>query len=143
MDPTARVIAVAGVVIALGSVGLNWFLFHLGGPRLKVRAFVRAESGAVHIEVAGAGRLTATVRELELRDHLVIPSSSTISRWSLPVLPNGQALPRDLAPSAFLVAEVDVKQVLAKAAGSQEVNVRAWCQRGDGKWYFSPVVRVR
>jgi hypothetical protein len=71
-DVVARVIALAGLVIALASIGVNWYLWHRAGPELRVTAFARAESGTLHIEVANSGRLPTTVRRIELRDYFVL-----------------------------------------------------------------------
>jgi hypothetical protein len=135
-------------VLAVGSLVLTWYLWHRSGPKLKVTAFVRAETGTVHIDVSNSGRLTATVRQILLRDHLSIPTSGTgttaISRWALQVEPaSGDPLPREVAPSAYLEADVDVKTVLTKADGMSTVMVMAWAQRGDNKWVRSKPLRVR
>src|SRR5439155_13131564 len=50
-----------GLVLAAGSLILTWYLWYRSGSKLKVIAFVRAETSTVHIEVINCGRLTATV----------------------------------------------------------------------------------
>jgi hypothetical protein len=153
-DLPARIIAAAGLVIALGSIGLTWYLWQRSGPALRVGAFVRPETGTVRIEVASTGRLTATVRRLELRDQFVLKTrggykTEPISRWSIAVQPNElhpgepRTLPADLPPSAFLEGDVEVQAVLDLAAGAPEVTVAAWAERGDGKWFASKPVRLR
>ena len=151
VDLTARFIAIAGLALAVGSILVNWYLWHSSGPNLRVSAFVRAETGRIHIEVVSSGRLTATVRAVELRDHFTIPAigggTRTMSRWAMPAQPSGRAgqvtLPMELAPTDYLEADIEVRLVLAKSDGASEVNVRAWVQRGDGKWYSSRPLRLR
>jgi hypothetical protein len=70
VDVVARITGISGLVLAVGSLILTWYLWHRSGPKMKITAFVRAETGTVHIEVINSGRLTATVRQIVLRDHL-------------------------------------------------------------------------
>jgi hypothetical protein len=103
VDVVARITGISGLVLAVGGLVLTWYLWHRSGPKLKVTAFVRAETGTVHIDVSNSGRLTATVRQILLRDHLSIPTSgagtTAISRWALQVEPaSGDPLPREVAP---------------------------------------------
>lgn len=85
VDVVARVTGITGLVLAAASLTLTWYLWHRSGPKLKVTAFVRAETGTVHIEVVNAGRLTATIKQILLRDHLPVQtgnSRTSISRWT-------------------------------------------------------------
>jgi hypothetical protein len=147
-DIVARVIGISGIALAAFSIALTWYLWHRSGPRLKVTAFVRAETGTVQIEVVNAGRLSATIRQIELRDHFVLRGSAgstePTSRWAIPARArDGVDLPRELAPSAYLEADVDVKAVLEKADRAPTATVRAATQRGDGRWVWSKPFRVR
>jgi hypothetical protein len=146
-DLIARAIGIAGLVLAVAGIGLTAYLWWRSGPQLKVTAFVKAETGTVHIDVSSTGRITATVRRIELRDRFVLDSSvgqtQPTSRWAITGYPNGEPLPRDLAPSAFLDCDIDVKEVLRRADGAPEVSVEAWVQRGDGRWFRSRSFRVR
>jgi hypothetical protein len=151
-DWIARGIGLAGVLLAALGIGLTYFLWYRSGPHLKTTAFVRAETGTVHIEVSNVGRLAATVRNIELRDHLRLSTQGNLSapthRWTLRATPNGAALPCEVPPSGFIDSDVDIKSVLVEARNLSEISVTAWAQRGDGKWYVSspvpyPVGRFR
>jgi hypothetical protein len=153
-DLLARAIALAGVALALAGIVVNWLQWHRSGPSLKVTAFVRAEAAAIRVEVASTGRLTATVRSVELREELIIPTGSgrtgtqTITRWSIVVVPTDTApgaapFPRDVAPSAHIEGDVEFARALEKAQGAPEISVRAWAQLGDGKWFSSKSLRLR
>jgi hypothetical protein len=157
VDATARILAGLSLVLALTSICVTYLLWFRSGPKLTVNAFVRAETSSLHIEVASTGRLTATLREVELRDYFVLRGRSAlvtgevtthpVSRWSVPVTVRRagavQTLPVDLPPTAFVEGDVNVKEVLAMQAGAFEVNVNAWAQRGDRKAYSSATVRVK
>lgn len=150
-DPTARVLGGAALVVAVASIVITYFLWYRSGPHLKPTVFVRAETSTIHIEVANTGRLGATVRNIELRDHLVLRTNpgvgegrtSPAHRWTLIAQPNGSALPREIPPSGFIDCDVEVKKVMEEARNLSEVTVSAWAQRGDGKWYSSQPVRIR
>ena len=157
VDTTARIMAGLSLVVALISISVTYVLWFRSGARLTVTAFVRAETASIHIEVSSKGRLTATLRQVELRDYFVLRGTAVmgtgpittnpVSRWSIPVAVHragvAQTLPIDLAPTAFVEGDVDVREVLAKQAGASEINVYAWAQRGDLEWYASRPVRVK
>ena len=112
------------VLLAAASIGLTYFLWYRSGPHLKVTVFVRAESGTIHIEVSNTGRLGATVKNIELRDHLVVKTPNSpgpdipalpMHRWTLLAPPNGAALPREVVPSGYIDCDVDVKKALDEA----------------------------
>lgn len=150
-DAVARGIAIVALVLAGLSLVLTYFLWYRSGPHLKPTVFVRAESSTIHIEVANSGRLGATVKNIELRDHLVLRTNpgvgegrtSPAHRWTLIAQPNGAALPREIPPSGFIDCDVEVRKVMDEARNLSEITVSAWAQRGDGKWYSSPPVRIR
>jgi hypothetical protein len=157
VDIAARILAGLSLLAALISIGVTYFLWFRSGPRLSISAFVRAETSSVHIEVTSTGRLTATLREVELRDYFVLRAASTVgtgppttkpvSRWSMPVELRRagavQILPIDLAPDAFVEGDVNVRAILARQEGASEVHVYAWAQRGDRKWCASRPVRLK
>ena len=68
----ARIIGAAGVLIAICSLGATLYLWLRSGAVVRVKAFIRPESGTVHIEATNSGRLTATIKRLELREHIVL-----------------------------------------------------------------------
>jgi hypothetical protein len=151
-DPTARWIGGIGLALALLSLGLQFYQWKRSGAAISVIAFVVAESASLRIEVASTGRLPVTVRALEVRDYFAIRQSQgggtrdvvQTSRWSVPVQPYEGPLPQELAPTAFLTADVPVSGVLGQAApGAPEVSACAWARRGDGKWFSSKPVRLR
>jgi hypothetical protein len=103
MDPVARGLAIAGIVIALVSPVFGWYLWHRSGPGLKVAAFVSGQTGTVRMTVTCSGRMATTVRAIELRDYLVVRNNqggnaTVLSRWVLPVDPDDRTLPTELAP---------------------------------------------
>ena len=154
-DVVARAVAVAGLAVAIGGIALTWWLWRRSGPAIRVSAFVRLEHGGIHIEVASTGRLTVTVRQLELRDHLVLRTSreryETVptSRWTMAVdlkeRRPGQPtnLPIDLGPTAYVEADVPIGEVMKYVGTATEASVAAWAQRGDGKWISSKPIRIR
>ncbi len=148
-DVLARALGAGGLLLSAASIGLTLYLWYRSGPRLQVTVFVRAETSSIHIEVSNGGRMPATVKNLELRDHLVLrltgggAKTAPAHRWTIRAFPNGVALPQELPPSGFIDSDVEVRVVLDKAADAAEITVSAWAQRGDGKWYFSRSVRVR
>jgi hypothetical protein len=149
MDPLARGLAIAGIVIALASPMLGWYLWHRSGPGLRVSAFVSAQTGTVRITVTCSGRMATTVRTIELRDWAVVSGNQTnntvVSRWVLavPADPNDPTSSVELAPTAYLEADVEVQKIIDNSAGIPEVTVWARVQRGDGKWYATKPFRVR
>lgn len=145
VDTVARWIGGIGVGLAAASLLLTWYLWTRSGAAIRVTAFVRAETSTVHIEVASTGRLTATVRELEIRDHWAIKTSGVSpipqpSRWSRPA---GADLPVDIPPTGYLEADVSIAEIVDSARNAPQIEVRAWAQRGDGGWVKSKPVRVR
>jgi hypothetical protein len=140
-----------GLLLGAVSIGLTLYLWFRSGPHLQVTVFVRAETSSIHIEVANSGRTPATVKNIELRDHLVLRVAGGTSggqtapahRWTIRALPNAAKLPHELAPSAFVDCDVEARAAMEKAGDAAEVTVSAWAQRGDGKWYSSRPVRVR
>jgi len=150
-DLVARWIGFAALVLAALGIGLTYFLWYRSGPHLKATVFVRAETSTIHIEVANTGRLGATVKNIELRDHLVLRTNpgvgegrtSPAHRWTLIAQPSGNPLPREIPPSGFIDCDVEVRKVMEEARNLSEVTVSAWAQRGDGKWYSSQPVRIR
>jgi hypothetical protein len=148
VDPAARGLARAGLVVAVLGILLTWYLWRRSGASLAVTAFVRAETSSIHVEVASTGRLAATVRAIEIRDHFAVRTPQQQrpvvqnSRWTLPVTSEA-SLPVELAPTAFIEADVQVADVLALTFGARDVEVCAWAQRGDGKWFGSKPLRLR
>jgi hypothetical protein len=148
-DVPARIIGIAGVLIGLGSLGLTVFLWQRSGAVIRVKAFVRPESGTVHIEVTNTGRLAATIKRLELRDQTILKVSggsggeAAFSRWSIGVPMNETDSSVELAPTAYVEVDYPVHAVLDKAEGVTTVTIAAWAQRGDGKWVSSPSVQLR
>lgn len=161
-DVPARIIGGLGLVVAVASLGLTWYLWWRAGPRLQVSAFVRAETAAIHVEAASIGRIAVTLRQLEIRDHFTVtapggqPSIPT-SRWALPISPGrwviptepdtamtvGRASSVELPPTASVYVDVPVGEVLSLAGSSPAVTVAAWVQRGDGKWFSSKPLQIR
>jgi hypothetical protein len=85
-DTPARIIGIIGIAIGLAGLLLTAFLWRRAGPRMQVTAFVRAETGAIHVEVASTGRIPVTVRQVEIRDHFTMTMSQggrtdPTSRW--------------------------------------------------------------
>jgi hypothetical protein len=146
VDVVARVIAGAGLVVALGGLGLTAYLWFRSGPGLKVTAWMPLQGG-LHIQVASVGRFTAVVKVIELRDHFIIQTpagrSQPMSRWSLPAMTQAQPLPRELAPSDFVEARVDTEELGRRAQDVPELIVTAWAQRGDGKWSSSKPIKIK
>jgi hypothetical protein len=134
VDPVARGIAVAAVILVGLSIALTYFLWYRSGSHLKATAFVMAETSTIHIEVANTGRLVATVKNLELRDHLVLrvnpglgeTRTSPTHRWTLIALPNGGPLPREVPPTGFIDCDVEIKKILEEARNLSETAVSAW-----------------
>lgn len=146
VDVAARTIAIISLVVSVAALALTWYLWHRSGPRLAVTCFVKADTGTIRINVANNGRLSATVRSVELRDRLVIQSGSSsqvINRWAISAEPTGDPLPRSIEPTNFLEVDIDAKEALARAAGAQAVTVQAFIQRGDNKWLYSKPVKIR
>jgi hypothetical protein len=148
-DWIARGIGLAGVAVALASICLTAFLWRWSGPRIRIEAFMKPETGSVHLSVVSTGRLTVTVRALELRDEFVLKvkgqnyRTEPISRWVIEVEPPGQPVPVKLAPTEYLEADVDVRSIFGRAVDSREVTVTAWVQSGDGRWSSSKPLRLR
>jgi hypothetical protein len=154
-DDVARWVGGAGLVLSLASLALTWYLWQRGGPVLRVTAFVKAESASIHIEVISVGRLPATVRAIELRDQTVLnPQASrsdrtVLVRWTMPVVPldrdgNELTLPvEDLAPTAYLQADVPIGEVITKAQGAPRISVVAMAWRGDNVVSSSGALRIR
>jgi hypothetical protein len=153
-DWFARVIGIAGVLLALLSLGLTWYLWWRAGARMRVTAFVRAETGAIHVEIASTGRIAVTVRELEIRDFFTMRTDqggNTVptSRWAHPITgrrvstPSGDGLPAQLEPTASAFVDVPVAELLETAGTSPTVIVAAWAQRGDGTWSSSKPLQIR
>lgn len=152
MDLLARVIAVAGLLVALGSIAVTWYLWQRSGPTLRVSSFVRADRGTLHLEITNSGRMPAVVRRIEVRDYFRLRTTNEwtrpVSRWGISLNPQRGAeqlsLPISLEPSSFVEADVEVARVFAKSDDeASEIAVRAWVQRGDGKWYTSRALRLR
>ncbi len=147
VDMPARVLAVVGLVVAIAGVALTFLLWYRSGPRLRVTAFTRGETGTIHIEIASTGRLAATVRRIEIRDRFVLQTTQgetqPTSTWIISVDPSGDPLPRNLAPTEFMEADIDVRTVLERAGAGRDLTVQAWVQRGDGHWDTCGAFRVR
>jgi hypothetical protein len=148
-DWIARLIGGAGVVIGIVSLGLTAFLWLRSGPVMKVTAFVRADHGTIQIGVANTGRITATVKRLELREQTVLQvhgggsGTAAFSRWSVPVELNPDNTAVELGPTGYIEVEYPVAALLKKSTGSATVTVAAWAERGDGKWHSSAPIQLR
>jgi hypothetical protein len=152
-DVFARSIAAAGLAVALLSVGVSWLIWHRSSPRLKVT--LRSENDAdptqtrLAVEVASVGRLAVVVRALGIRDHIVVrpkgsgqPTATTL--LSMPIEPtSGGELPRSLAPSAYLDAEVTMEAIVKRWDADKEFSFVAWAETGDGRRFESRPVKVR
>jgi hypothetical protein len=147
VDPVARTLSIISLVVTIASVCGGCYLYHRAGPRLTVTCFLKADTGQVRINAANKGRTAATIRAVELRDYTAISTGSagtTLSRWSLPAVVTGEPLPRTLQPTDYLEANIDGSAALAKGDGAASIVVKAFVQRGDGKW-ISPrrPIRIR
>ena len=153
-DDFARWVAAAGLLLGAVSLFLTWYLWQRGGPKLRVTAFVKAEAASIHIEVTSVGRLAATVRAIELRDQTLInPQASSqnnvVVRWTMNVLPRDRdgaviVLPKeDLAPTAYLEADVPIAEVIERAQGAPQISLVAFAWRGDGVVSSSRALRIR
>jgi hypothetical protein len=134
----ARIVGAAGVLFAICSLGATLYLWLRSGAVVRVKAFIRPESGSVHIEATNSGRLTATIKRLELREHIVLKvmggggGTTTFSQWAMPVKMNEANSTVELSPTAYIEIDYPVQEVLAKAAGAPTVTVAAWAQRAMG-----------
>jgi hypothetical protein len=146
IDITARVIAIIGLVLSIAAMALTWYLWQRSGPRLSVTCFVKADAGSIRINIANKGRLAATIRAVELRDRSTIQaggSTTFVTRWVISAQPSDAPLPRSIAPTEYIEADVDAKEAFEKAGGIQAVTVQAWVQRGDNRWLYSKPVKIR
>jgi len=155
-DWAARVIGGAGVALSLAGLILTWYFWSRAGPQLRVTAFARLESGAIHIMVASTGRLPVTLRRLQIRDHFTVVLKSgasdrsvPTSRWVLEVdlgrlsTPPTQGHSVELSPSASAEVDVPVQEILTKAGSAPTVTVVVVAQRGDGKLVSSRPLQIR
>lgn len=154
-DDIARWIGGAGIAIGIASLALTWYLWQRAGARLRVTAFVKAESASVHIEVTSVGRLPATVRAIDLQERTVLNPQATrdnrsiLARWTMPVTPRDAdgvdlSMPvEDLAPTAYLQADVPISEVITKSQGAPSISVVALATRGDNVISSSRAVRIR
>lgn len=147
VDPVARVCAIAGLVLAVINLGLNFFLWHRAGPVLRVTVTIPFGSTRIRIRVANAGRLPLSLRRVELRDQLVITGNQAagpVTRWAIPAKSDDEStlLPFSLGPTEARDFSVDAATALAKADGAPQVTVAAWVERSDGVWYSSDSLKI-
>jgi hypothetical protein len=146
VDVTARVIAIIGLVLSVAGMALTWYLWQRSGPRLGVTCFAKIDTGSIRINIVNKGRLPATIRAVELHDYMVFQagnSKGVIARWAIPAQPIDGPFPRSIAPTEYIEIDVEAKEALDKAAGSQAVTVQALVQRGDNRWLRSKPVKIR
>jgi hypothetical protein len=148
-DVVARSIAVAGLAVALLSVGLNWLIWHRASPRLKVRLRIESDQdpilGRFVIEVVSVGRIAVVVRSLGVRDHIVVQGSSgskPTTLLSLPVKPSA-TLPLSLAPTEYLEAEVGMQAIVDRWDADKKLALVAWAESGDGRRSESRPLRIQ
>jgi hypothetical protein len=158
-DPVARVLGVAGVVLALASLLLAWHQWRRSGASLKVVISARegrpdsdrhgqAELWVISVDVLNTGRMPAVVRDITV--------VQLASRWALTsvvyVLPKllGRALafskdakpvygeyPQMIPPTGYIQAEATLDADVMDAS-SRWLRAMVW--RGDGRTIKSPVI---
>lgn len=150
-DPLARLVAAAGLGVALLSLALNWLIWRRSRPRLKVKLSADPDNDPMQtrfvIEVVSVGRLAVVVRSLGVRDHIVVQqatgNSTQTSLLSLEVEPTSGKLPLTLDPTEFLVAEVSMEVVVNRWDADKKMTLVAWALSGDGKRYESKPLKIQ
>jgi hypothetical protein len=159
VDMVARVIGIAGVLIAIASLAFTWYQWHHSGPGLasrvevnvgKDRAGERDEQWIFTIDVSNNGRMPVTVRDATLvrlrwRWHFawwfnwwlrLIRRSTVFGTSAHPV--DGE-FPKEIPPTGYLSIRAVVDADLFEPLCTRWVQAVVWS--GDMRTSRSAVIR--
>ncbi len=159
VDPVARTVAIAGVVLALASFLFTWYQWRRSGASLKV--VVSAHGGGsvglenrqppkwvVTVEVLNTGRMSAVIRDITV-SQLANPWALTSWVYLLPkMFGRGLALGKNAKPLYGQFPQAVPPTGYIQARATLDANVmdascrwlRATVWRGDGRTVKSPVI---
>jgi hypothetical protein len=150
-DVVARVIGIAALVIALGSIGVTWWLWARSGPQLKIRlSHEKHPSDRLRdklvVQVMNIGRMPILVKEMGIEDRVPTGQGSATSGYiGLSLVPSDSgSIPRVLEHTDLpLRAEADMAQIIQRWAADRKLLLVAWAKDGNDRKKTSRQVTVR
>ena len=140
-DVPARVIAIAGLAIAVADIVATWWLWTKSGPRMRVR-LRRVEHPSdrlqdkLVVEVYSVGRMPVRIGEVGLEDRVPTgQGSNTTSYMELVLAPtDGGPASRVMSHTDLpLVAEASMPQIIQRWSAGRKLTLAAWAKDGNGR----------